>query len=66
MEPNDRAMIAQHLIASLDSEVDPRRELLWQEEIQKRLKDSEKEQVEFSSWDDVRQQIKRTYHGQSH
>lgn len=65
MMPNDRAMIAQTLIASLDPEAEPANEVLWQEEIQKRLKDSEKERVEFLSWDSVRRKIKRTYHGKS-
>jgi putative addiction module component (TIGR02574 family) len=65
MERDDRAMIAERLISSLDPEVEPEIERLWQLEIQKRLKDSRNNQVEFLSWDEVRRKIKRTYHGNS-
>ena len=46
MERDDRAMIAERLISSLDPEVEPEIERLWQLEIQKRLKDSRNNQVE--------------------
>ena len=65
MRPRDRAMVAGRLIASLDPESEPGVELLWQQEVQKRLKDSQEERVEFLFWDDVRRKIKRTYGGNS-
>ncbi len=65
MEQEDRAMIAERLISSLDPAVEPEIERLWQMEIQKRLKDSRNNQVEFLSWDEVRRKIKWTYHGNS-
>lgn len=65
MEPDDRAMLAERLITSLEPEADPEIERSWQKEIQKRLKDSQNNQVEFLSWDEVRRKIKRTYNGSS-
>jgi len=65
MDPDDRAMIAERLITSLEPEADPEIERLWQNEIQKRLKDSRNNEVEFLSWDEVRRKIRRTYHGKS-
>lgn len=65
MPTDDRAMIAERLIASLDSEADPESEILWQQEIRKRLADSVNEQVEFLPWADVRRKIKRACRGTS-
>lgn len=65
MEPDDRAMLAERLISSLEPEADPEIERSWQKEIQKRLKDSQNNHVEFLSWDEVRRKIKRTYYGSS-
>ena len=55
----DRAIMAEKLIASLDQENDEEVETLWQKEIQKRISELENNQVECLPWQEVRRRLRR-------
>ncbi len=53
MSPQDRAVIAERLISSLDSMVDEDIELAWQQEAQRRAKEIDQGQVACLPWEHV-------------
>ena len=57
---NERAEVAEQLIASLDEVPDTDVEQAWQEEIQKRLQEIERGEVKTIPWEEVQ---KRLQHG---
>ena len=57
MPPNDRATIAQHLIASLDEVADKEVEKAWQEEIQHRLTQLDSAEAECIPWEEVKSRL---------
>ena len=56
--PKDRAIIAERLISSLEIEKDLDVEIAWQEEVQRRVAEAEKGDVNFIPWEIVRQQLR--------
>lgn len=58
---NERAEVAEQLIASLDEAPDTDVEQAWQEEIQKRLAQIERGEVTTITWEEVK---KRLRHGE--
>jgi len=58
MSPNERAAIAARLIASLDSQVDEGVELAWQGEIQRRMAETDRGEVDLIPWEEVRVRLK--------
>ena len=56
--PKDRAIIAERLISSLDIEKDLDVEIAWQEEVQRRVAEVDKGEVECIPWEIVRQQLR--------
>ena len=59
MEARDRALIAEGLIASLETEADLDAELAWQEEIQKRALELDSGKLKTISWEQVKNQIRK-------
>lgn len=59
MPAEDRATIAENLIASLDREYDENTEVLWQDEVQKRIREIESGAVKCVPWESVRSSLKR-------
>ena len=62
----ERARIAERLISSLESAVDPdlEVELAWQEEVRKRLAQIDRGEAQCVSWEDVRDRLRGTYRAQ--
>ena len=58
MSANERAAIATRLIASLDPQVDEGVELAWQGEIQRRLAEIDRGDVDLIPWEEVRDRLK--------
>lgn len=58
MPTEDRASMAQRLIASLDDVTDEGVEIAWQQEVNRRLAEAESGKVAFLSWEEVRQQLR--------
>lgn len=54
MPEDDRAAIAERLLASLDATPDRNVEQAWQEEVQRRLADLDRGDVECVSWEEVK------------
>lgn len=63
MSPEERALIAERLLSSLDNDADPDVEQAWQEEVQRRVRDVEEGRVECIPWESVRNQLRRSVHG---
>jgi putative addiction module component (TIGR02574 family) len=59
MPDEDRAMIAERLIASLDHEFEKDTEIAWQIELQKRMEDINLGKVTCIPWEQVRARLKR-------
>ncbi len=59
MPAEERATIAENLIASLDRECDDQTEALWQDEVQKRIREIESGAVKCVPWESVRSSLKR-------
>jgi putative addiction module component (TIGR02574 family) len=53
MPSKDRALIAERLITSLDTEADWDVEVAWQQEVQKRIEQIEKGEVICIPWEQV-------------
>lgn len=53
MPPQGRAMIAERLISSLDTEVDWNVEVAWQQEVQRRIDEIDKGEVVCIPWEQV-------------
>ena len=58
MPPKERAVVAERLIASLDSVIDADVEIAWQREIQKRISQVEKGEVACIPWEQVRKTLR--------
>ena len=54
----DRAIIAERILTSLDSRIEPDVEIAWQNEIQKRLSEIDNNEVECISWEEVRNKLR--------
>ncbi len=52
-----RAVLAESLLESLDSELDPGAEEAWRQEIQQRLHDIDSGAVELISWPDAQRRL---------
>ncbi|MDD5672678.1 MAG: addiction module protein [Chitinivibrionales bacterium] len=59
MPDEDRAIIAERLIASLDHEFEKDAELAWQKEIQKRIEDIDSGKVTCIPWEQVRSRLQK-------
>ena len=57
MPENDRAAIAERLLASLDAKPDRNVEEAWQQEIQRRLSELDRGDVECVPWEEVRSRM---------
>jgi putative addiction module component (TIGR02574 family) len=55
---NERAEVAEQLLASLDEIPDTDVELAWQEEIQKRLQQIDRGEVKTIPWEDVQRRLR--------
>ncbi|MEP6636138.1 MAG: addiction module protein [Acidobacteriota bacterium] len=55
---NERAEVAEQLIASLDEASDTDVEQAWQEEVQKRLQQIERGEVKTIPWEVVQRQLR--------
>lgn len=58
MSPQERAIIAERLIGSLDNQYDSEVELAWQREIQKRISKIENKEVNCLPWEEVRKRLR--------
>ncbi|MDY6833521.1 MAG: addiction module protein [Chloroflexota bacterium] len=59
MPVSDRAIIAERLIASLDTPTEHAAEIQWQEEIQRRLSEIDNSIVDLISWEEVKKLLGR-------
>ena len=59
MPDEERAMIAERLIASLDHELDKDAELVWQKEIQTRIHQIDSGEVTCVPWEQVRARLRK-------
>lgn len=57
MPENDRAAIAERLLSSLDARPDSNVEEAWQQEIQRRLSEIDRGEVECVPWEEVRSRM---------
>ena len=57
LSPNERAEVAEQLIASLDEAPDTGVELAWQEEVQRRLGQIERGEVKTIPWEEVQRRL---------
>jgi putative addiction module component (TIGR02574 family) len=64
LSEKERAELASNLIDSLDPTVDADSELVWQEEISRRLEDIERARVKTATWDEVRRKGSAIMNGQ--
>jgi putative addiction module component (TIGR02574 family) len=55
----DRAVIAERLIASLETKVDPDVDLAWQEEVERRGRDIASGKVKTIPWEVVRARLRK-------
>jgi putative addiction module component (TIGR02574 family) len=58
MPPKIRAVIAERLLSSLDSETDLEVEVAWQQEVQRRIGEVEKGEVVCIPWEQVLQRLR--------
>lgn len=57
LSPNERAEVAEQLIASLDEALDTGVEQAWQEEVQRRLGQIERGEVKMIPWEEVQRRL---------
>lgn len=60
LSPAERAHMAEQLIASLDEGSDIDVEQAWQEEVQRRLQQIDRGEVQAISWEQVRRSLRRS------
>lgn len=53
MSPQDRALIAERLLSSLDAEADLEIEIAWQQEAQRRIEEIDRGEVVCLPWEQV-------------
>ena len=58
MSQQQRAFIAEQLIESLEAKTDTDVEKEWQQEIQKRMADVNREGIVFVTWDDAKKRLR--------
>jgi putative addiction module component (TIGR02574 family) len=58
MPDEERALIAERLISSLDHPYDGDVEMTWQKEVQKRLVEIDEGHVELISWEQARRKLR--------
>ena len=58
LPPNERAEVAEQLIASLDEAPDVNVEQAWQEEVQRRLQQVEHGEVKTIPWEEVQKRLR--------
>jgi len=58
MPPQDRAMIAERLLSSLDADVDWEVEVAWQQEAQRRLEEIDRGEVVCLPWEQVMNRLR--------
>ena len=58
MSQQQRAFIAEQLIESLEAKTDTDVEKVWQQEIQQRMADVNREGVVFMTWDDAKKRLR--------
>ena len=61
LSPNERAEVAEQLIASLDEAPDAGVEQAWQEEVQRRLQQVERGEVELIDSDTVMAELRKNH-----
>lgn len=59
MPAQDRAIIAERLISSLDTETDWDVEIAWQQEVQRRVDEAERGEVVCLPWEQVLQRLRK-------
>lgn len=57
LSEKERAIIAQKIILSLDTESDAQSERLWQSEIDKRMDEIDTEKINLISWEDAKKRL---------
>ena len=62
MPEEERAMIAERLIASIDHEFERDTELAWQKELQTRIDDIDTGKVTCIPWEQVRARLRENAH----
>ena len=58
LTPQERAEVAEQLIASLDEGPDAEVEQAWQEEVQRRLQQVERGEVKTVPWEEVQRRLR--------
>ena len=58
LSPNERAEVAEQLIASLEEAPDTDVEQAWQEEVQRRLQQVERGEVKTIPWEEVQRRLR--------
>jgi putative addiction module component (TIGR02574 family) len=59
MQPQERALIAERLISSLDTEVDEDVEIAWQQEVQRRIAELDNAEVVCLPWEEVLRRLRK-------
>lgn len=63
MPPQDRALIAERLLSSLDAEADWEVEVAWQQEAQRRIGAIDRGEVVCLPWEQVMNRLRGNTHG---
>ena len=63
MPPQDRALIAERLLSSLDGEADWEVEVAWQQEAQRRIGAIDRGEVVCLPWEQVMNRLRGNTHG---
>ncbi|MDE3040079.1 MAG: addiction module protein [Nitrospirota bacterium] len=58
LSPTERADVAEQLLASLDEALDSDVEKAWQEEVQRRLQQVERGEVNTIPWEEVQRRLR--------
>ncbi len=58
LSPNERAEVAEQLIASLEEAPDTAVEQAWQQEVQRRLQQVERGEVKTIPWEEVQRRLR--------
>ena len=58
LSPNERAEVAEQLIASLEEAPDTAVEQAWQQEVQRRLQQVERGEVKIIPWEEVQRRLR--------
>ena len=58
LSPNERAEVAEQLIASLEEAPDTAVEEAWQQEVQRRLQQVERGEVKIIPWEEVQRRLR--------